>query len=71
MLGQSGHFDKETAFCLCRESNRFSSCSLVSILTEIVWAPITGWLVSSYGGVLIQKFILNVPMQNNEKIYEI
>ena len=53
MPGQSGHVDKETAFCLCRESNRCSSCSLVNILTEIVCAPITGWLVSSYGGVWV------------------
>ena len=68
MLGQSGHVDKETGFCLFRESNHCSSCSLVSILTEIVWAAITVWLVSSYEGVLIQKFILNIPMQNNEKI---
>lgn len=71
MLCQYGHFNKDTAFCLYRESNRCSSCSLVSIPTETVWAPITGWLVSSYGGVLIQKFILNIPIQNNEKVFEV
>lgn len=47
MLGLSGHVDEETDFCLCRESNSCSSCSLVSIVTEIVWSPVTAWPVSS------------------------
>ena len=27
--------------------------------------------MSSYGGALVQKFLLNIPTQNNKKDYEI
>jgi hypothetical protein len=65
MLGQFGHVDKETDFCLCRESNRCSFCGLIFIMTENVCVPIKVWLVSSNEGFLVQEFILKIPMQNN------